>query len=463
MVYIFVGPDGAGKSTAFNVIQKEYAIGNAHFVKEDHPRDLEEKLARIDRLRDLLLDEDRNDVYVFDRHTAIDDIVYGSLLDGGEDGISYGMVEGLLRRCTVFYFYSNSSILQKRLEERGDEYVNANMIDDIIKRYNTVIDMLEMSGCKVFRINTSYDTPYDIAAKVVRYIGARAQKFAHIVPVSGLHLLDGKQYLMCLAHLVLSNQEYASYYANRAKDRGTYVLLDNGAAEGVQPSIDDLLKAYSIIHPSEIILPDTLYDADDTLRKFKGSLDIFVDRLHLPYKTMAVPQGSDFEQWKMCAEKMIQDGRINSLGISKFLHMANEYNDIIRHQAAAYIGRLMNKYKRYDIEVHLLGCSEPLYVVSDIFKSFDFVRGCDSALAYIYAQSNVHPYACTKRPSGEIDFIHGECPVSLETCMSELEIAAGVRDNRRHDPSWTIASNRCGKEGARWQVFQTALGSILFN
>lgn len=443
MVYIFVGPDGAGKSTVFDIIRKDSGMANAgvHFIKEDHPRSTDEKVDRMLRLSDVVHDRDRSHIYIFDQHTVIDDYVYSVVIDRKKPEINIGDMLNLLQGQTIFYLYSDIYTLQSRINKRGDEYVGANQLSAIYDRYEALLNTFDMAGINVVEMNTAYQNPEDTAAYVLEYIGKKVQKFAHIVPVSGLHLLDSKKYLMCLAQLVLDNKEYARYYANRAKMSNTYVLMDNGAAEGDQLSMDDLIRACRIIEPDEIVLPDTLYDADDTLNKFNNSLSYFKTDMRLPYKIMAVPQGATFEDWKRCAEEMVKDIRVDTLGISKFIHIFSG-NDNIRYDAAEYIECLMNKYKRYNLEVHLLGCSEPLCVVNKIFDRFNFVRGCDSALAYIYAQNNKHPYQRTPRPIGDIDFINGQCPDSLESCMDELEIAAGVYHNGVSDDSWIPQATR---------------------
>lgn len=56
-----------------------------------------------------------------------------------------------------------------------------------------------------------------------------------------------------------------------------------------------------------------------------------------------------------------------------------------RFEACAAIEKLIRKYDRPDIEVHLLGCNEGPIIVDAIHKAFPFVRGCDTAFAYMQA------------------------------------------------------------------------------
>ena len=96
-------------------------------------------------------------------------------------------------------------------------------------------------------------------------------KVAQIVPVSCLHMIQGNHYHMCLAHLVEASDEYTKFYRGMS-EHGKYVLMDNGAAENSQLGVDELLAMYDKVKPTEIVVPDTLCDMEDTLKK----MDSFV-------------------------------------------------------------------------------------------------------------------------------------------------------------------------------------------
>ena len=90
-------------------------------------------------------------------------------------------------------------------------------------------------------------------------------RVAHIVPVQHLADTEDMQYHMCLAHLV-GNEEYRKHFAKMAAN-GRFVLMDNGAAEGSQLQPERLLEMYEQINPTEIVLPDTLYESGSTIQK----------------------------------------------------------------------------------------------------------------------------------------------------------------------------------------------------
>ena len=256
-------------------------------------------------------------------------------------------------------------------------------------------------------------------------------KIAHIVPRGCLEYTRCNHYHMCLAHLVHEEQmdhdgtgdrRYTEFYRCMS-DEGKFVLMDNGAAEGSQLSVDDLLVAYDAIRPTEIVVPDTLGDGDDTIKKMKAFVSEHGD---LPYRFMGVPQGRTLNEWIECAEQMVRNWRIDTIGVSKFL---NVYigDKWARYSAVAALVRMMDELGRKDLEVHLLGCHEGPDIVRTIRKAFPVVRGCDTAYAYLASKANGR--ICGNRPEGEIDFLHGCDPGNLSDCLFETNARCGVLYN----------------------------------
>ena len=253
-------------------------------------------------------------------------------------------------------------------------------------------------------------------------------RVAHIVPVP--HLKDTKdlQYHMCLAHLV-NNDEYREHFAKMAAE-GRFVLMDNGAAEGSQLQAGALVEMYQQINPTEIVLPDTLYEPGSTIQKTRNFLMILDDSgLGKKYRKMAVPQGKTLREWEACARIFVKDTRIDSIGISKFLNVATG-DRYVRFAACACLKRLIIEYGRYDLEVHLLGCDEGPLVVKMCHEAYPFVRGCDSAFAYLQAQAGkMMTLTDDKRPEGTIDFINGIEREHFDSYMNNFNAFAGITDN----------------------------------
>lgn len=259
-------------------------------------------------------------------------------------------------------------------------------------------------------------------------------RVAHIVPVSHLEDTVSNQYHMCLAHLI-DDENYREHFKRMSK-LNKFILMDNGAAEGVQLTPEELMRAYEIINPTEIILPDILYKAGDTIQKSFNFLELFEKRgLNKKYGVMAVPQGEDEGDWTACACIFVKDPRIDTIGIPK--HLVYSWNNkCARVKACDILEKLFNKYDRKDMEVHLLGCNEGPLVVKSIHESYKFVRGCDSAFSYLQVQiGKMMSLTDDSRPEGYIDFINGKNYTDFNKYMDNFNNYAGVINNG-YSTSW---------------------------
>ena len=428
MLYIMAGVDGAGKSTCFDILRR-YLGNKAVFVKESYTPSIEERLARVEKIAKLAA-SDR--VVIYDRATVLDDLVYEPILQGKEsvlrkDSEVSDKVRQILSEAKVLYFICKDVVAEERLKERGDEYVKVTDIAKIKCAYGDVF--LEL-GLQPYIFDTTFTNPTAIAAQVLQVVYRKPFRIAHIVPQGSLDKIRNNGYQMCLANIVNVDSAYAEFYSTVAAEE-TYLLMDNGAAEGQQLDMEQLTCCY------ERVLPDTLCDCTDTLRKSSEAIMYLNNKYgtNKPFRyMMGVPQGKTLIEWFRCMQEMIQWPEIHSLGVSKFLQMEVQ-DEMTRYVAVQMIESMIKKYNRYDIEVHLLGCSESPKTIAKIAKDFPFVRGCDSAYGYICTQAGVRIYEDTKRPAGEIDFINGRDYNELLDNLSALELAAGVLDNS-YDERW---------------------------
>lgn len=259
-------------------------------------------------------------------------------------------------------------------------------------------------------------------------------RVAHIVPVSHLSDTVDNQYHMCLAHLVKESDEYAAHFA-RVAAGGKFVLMDNGAAEGAQLRPEALFEMYEEVGPTEIVLPDTLFEPASTIQKSRAFLQMMQDR-GAGYRTMAVPQGRTLAEWAACARIFVKDTRINAIGISKFLNVATR-DRYVRFKACGILDDLIREYNRTDdLEVHLLGCDEGPLIVKMCHEAYPFVRGCDSAFAYLQAQAGKRmTLRDDGRPDGTIDFLGGWHLPMFGNYERNFNEFAGVKNNGV-DSSW---------------------------
>lgn len=223
-------------------------------------------------------------------------------------------------------------------------------------------------------------------------------KVSHIVSSDLLETIDGRDFYMCLANIASKDENYCNFYAEQVK-RGAFVLLDNGAAEHDQMTLDIMWSVIEKINPTEVILNDCLTDGAETIRTSLESLEFYKQKGYQG-QFMFVPQGKTFEEWKLCYDLMKKEN-ISTIGVSKFVTSC--WNDsVARYNCCEYIAS-----KQDVLPVHLLGCHENINEVKEISDSFSNIRSNDTAIAYIYALAD-KKIQDGDRPKGEINFIKSD-------------------------------------------------------
>lgn len=439
MIFIITGVDGTGKTTLFNNLIN--TLNFTTFVKEPYPG--EGKAPREARRKNLeLFVQNRKDIsVVYDRASVIEDFIYEPIIGSGSSYFEPVKEEiaSLLRQTTIIHLVCNLEQLSKRITKRGDNFVDVQHIEKISEGY---AKFFQEMGLEPFVIDTSkqnetqtLNTAMDLIRKTnnkqYRIVEPKRPKLAHIVPVAHLEQTASNHYHMCLAHLVLANDIYSEFY-KKMSQQGKYVLIDNGAAEHEQLSLEQMSEAINMVKPSEVILMDTLSDGNSTYKKTIESIEYYGE---LDVRFMAVPQGTTFEEWKKSAEQLVVLDKVNSIGVSKFLTITTQ-DPYIRFEACKHLEALFEKYG-ITKEVHLLGNDTGPHEANMIFARFDFVRGCDTALSFLFAQRGVEMGRRSGRQPGEIDFIRGSVyPPNLEREMNLFNKYTLVENE--YDPSWLV-------------------------
>jgi hypothetical protein len=99
-------------------------------------------------------------------------------------------------------------------------------------------------------------------------------KFAPVSSPAFLDVVQGAEYHMALAHLVLTNGDYAEFY-RRESDRGAFVILDNGIWEDELLPASKIRQAADMIQATEVILPDVLRNGSATFQAVEAALPYF--------------------------------------------------------------------------------------------------------------------------------------------------------------------------------------------
>lgn len=214
-------------------------------------------------------------------------------------------------------------------------------------------------------------------------------KIANIIPTDYLsHLLldSPSQIHLLLAHQVLQDEKYVEFYLKR-KAKGDYLILDNSAFEfGGAISADLLEKAINIIQPNEFVLPDVLFDKDQTIaRSSEFAKEVNIESL----RYMGVVQGKTLDEWLSCYKYFSESKYIYSLGLGavyspKTVFNNTESNDLVSGREFLIIKLKENNLLTLNKPHHLLGLGDSGQLEIQKMKTTQFIRSADSSAAFIH-------------------------------------------------------------------------------
>ncbi len=452
MVIILEGLDGAGKTTVVDLL-KGMLVHKAVYVKETNPGP--DVQARIQSLAHLKSRVESKTLYIYDRCTCIDDWIYEPVMAKKASIFQancsiFEEINNLLHKCLIIHINVKPEEAMDRLQIRGDEY-----LAEEPQRMLEQLKALQAAYAEFYKTMLLY--PFEVDGAKDATLVSRAVKFriedwinteinktfklAHIVPLNYFHLTASNTYHMCLAHLVKEDPNYRQFY-RRCVQKGHYVLMDNGAAEGSQLSLEELAQCYEWVRPTEMVLRDSLCNRAETFEKTKEMIEYFKEK-GIKCKFMAVPQGQCINEWCDSAEELIQLPEVNTLGISKFLTIqTGEY--WARYTAVDYVAYLRKEYGRL-VEVHLLGCDSGVQEVDRIRKEYSFVRGCDTALAEIFTKAGKQLEYRSERPAAEIDFLGEPLDITHQQLllrnMNRFNLMCSVNNEKSSELAWIPEQN----------------------
>jgi hypothetical protein len=204
------------------------------------------------------------------------------------------------------------------------------------------------------------------------------------VQTSNMAHAYGGAYKFFLAQKVKTYQPYYHNnheYFERIRRRSNFVMLDNGTPEGTPLSYEQLLEAYNIVQPDELILPDVLENAEETLKDTFTFLKLYEEEVP-PIRRMVVPQGTSVDEWEWCLDEFVSSRfAFETIGVPK--HMEGKEGGRVACLQAIERRGLHRLH-----HVHMLGCYEqPVMEVRRAMAACPWVRGIDTAAPFAYAQA----------------------------------------------------------------------------
>jgi len=210
-------------------------------------------------------------------------------------------------------------------------------------------------------------------------------RLALIPPISLLHWTYHLDYQLMLPQL-LENSQYRRVYHNHCISPNTFVILDNGEAEGVAPDWDVLQKTILQYRPDEFVLPDVIGNGEETMKRaIKWS-----ERFTKPegVRWMYVLQGRTYEEFLEGAHFARESQWIDTIGIPR--HMLATTGDYSARS------RLSNEISPWQSAkpIHFLGTSpnhptEVLRLANFRHTDQSLLRGIDTSAPFNFAHEHV--------------------------------------------------------------------------
>lgn len=197
------------------------------------------------------------------------------------------------------------------------------------------------------------------------------------LPLVGQHLGD---YHLCFTDFILDNEFYAHIYKTR-RSHGEFVILDSMAFEKTELTDPTrMIEAIKILDPSEVVLPDALDDAGQTLASSKAAADLIIASGYTG-SFMAVPHGTNYEEYLLCAFELQRLPGVRCLGVYE---EAGQYFNTPRWQIAR---RLREEFGK---KIHYLGATESMEeLISPGFHKD--IRGLDTAKHVVWGLAEMQP------------------------------------------------------------------------
>lgn len=201
---------------------------------------------------------------------------------------------------------------------------------------------------------------------------------------------------------------YAKQYRKIGLDPTSYLILDNGAFELGTADLSNFLKWISILCPNEIVLPDRMFMADDTIRMSK----VFMKRHPAILRStgdkrimyQGAVHGRNHKEWLDCAYALFDMG-VDVLGIPKDYEAWPGGREI-----------LIEMVQKIGLPIHLLGMEKDVSAFVR-WRNIESVRSMDTAKPFIRAISHqsLSSQAPVSRPPDYFDLVLDNGTIGIAT------------------------------------------------
>ena len=288
-------------------------------------------------------------------------------------------------------------------------------------------------------------------------------KVSIIAPIHNLDISTKLSNMyMVLSWLALEEPSYKQFYIDlKQREPKSYIILDNGAAEGKLIDNKLLINLAKEMNVNEIVLPDAYGNVIETLNRSGKFIDENIVYIkENKFKLMGVVQGQTIEEFLKCYEifltdkdvkiiglgyknllnafireiEAISNGEWTSWGITEIQHLINklENNTFLYTLSRPYFIKNyvdFDQLKKRGKKIHLLGSynSYELSLYKKMFndKELKFIRSNDTASPCQAAQVDVffdRTFGVVNKPKKFLDFKKKMSLKELEACYNNINI-----------------------------------------
>ncbi len=194
---------------------------------------------------------------------------------------------------------------------------------------------------------------------------------------------------MTIADRILEDQELIREYKN-LHDLGHNIILDNGASY-TGKSIDStlLVEAANNINANILVLPDSMDNASETIKKSKHFIKYHLSLLSRKIKLMGVVQGKNEDEWISCFFELLKLPEINIIGLGGSIKFLVK-NRVSRFKRVDLLNKTLSKLGKYNvIPIHILGAASSGHIEFREFAKIECVLSADTAAPVALAFNNI--------------------------------------------------------------------------
>lgn len=234
-------------------------------------------------------------------------------------------------------------------------------------------------------------------------------------------------------HLMLAQVVHDDYFTtySRAKLRNDYIIMDNGAAEGKLVDMDTLINAACALDVSEVVLPDAMHHAAETITMAKDAFNMKPSIGDLGFSIMGIIQGDHKTDIPYCVDSYRDMHGVTTLGIPR--HWIRTLGDVYARFNICAMLQANGMHERF--EVHLLGTSTAWPgEIQMLSRTYPWVRSVDTSMPYNWTMAGLRlpePYMKNQVQAIARPNAYFEVPRTLDedlleaNCQTYLEWAQG--------------------------------------